>query len=327
MRIVRDISSPALPAAGCALTIGNFDAVHAGHQQILARLKKQGDRLGLPVVVMTFDPHPEEFFLGDKSSARLTDCSTRFFALKEQGVDVMLLLRFNRQMAATAAEDFIRDYLVEALNVRYLLIGDDFRFGKNRLGDFALLQKFGSEFDFEVADTPTIEAGGERISSTRIRGLLDEGKLDEAAGLLGRRYNLVGRVGYGQQLGRQWGFPTLNLPVNHHPAVTGVFAVRVHGLGDKALAGVANLGKRPTVGGIKTLLEVHLLDFNRSVYGQRVCVEFVEKIRNEEKFDSFDALKAQILQDTEQARGIMADRHHEPVFEPILAPANLSESV
>ena len=302
MKLVRSIASVPLTSQGCVLTIGNFDAVHLGHQTILAKLRRKADALGLPVVVMTFDPHPQEFFLGDNSSARLSDSSTRFFSLQEQGVDVMLLVPFNAEMASTSAEEFVEQALLGQLNVRYLLIGDDFQFGKGRSGNFSMLKGYEVPGQFEVENTETILQNEQRISSSRIRELLAEGDLSGAAALLGRPYRLTGRVTYGQQLGRQWGFPTLNLPIKHKPALTGVFSVQVGGLGKGRLNGVVNLGTRPTVGGLKTLLEVHIFDFDESVYGRRICVEFVDKIRDEKKFDSFDALKAQIMKDAEEAR-------------------------
>ena len=286
------------------MTIGNFDAVHRGHRQILKILRERADSLGLPAVVMTFDPHPEEYFLKEKSSPRITDRATRYFALRNEGVDVMLLLRFNASLAQTTAETFILEFLIGALQVRHLLIGDDFHFGRNRAGNFAMLKAFSAEGQYLVEDTETILDAGERISSTRVRHLLEQGDLEAAERLLGRRYNLVGRVIRGQQLGRQWGFPTLNLAINHKPALTGVYAVEVKGINGSTVAGVANLGTRPTVGGVRTLLEVHLFDFDKSIYGERVCVEFVRKIRDEQKFESFDALKAQIAIDTERAREV-----------------------
>lgn len=307
MKLIRSVHSPHLPQDGCVLTIGNFDAVHLGHQKILQTLRARADSFGLPVVVMTFDPHPEEFFLKENSSPRITDRATRYFALRNQGVDVMLLLRFNKSLAQTSAEDFISEYLIKALKVRHLLIGDDFHFGRNRSGNIQMLREYSCEGKYQVEDTDTITDGGERVSSTRIRRLLEQGNMETAERLLGRRYNLVGRVIRGQQLGRQWGFPTLNIAVNHKPVLTGVFAVEVKGINGGALAGVANLGKRPTVDGLQTLLEVHLFDFDKSVYGERVCVEFVHKIRNEQKFESFDALKAQIKIDADRARELLTE--------------------
>ncbi|MBX2870286.1 MAG: bifunctional riboflavin kinase/FAD synthetase [Acidiferrobacterales bacterium] len=309
MKLVRSVESADVKNTGCVLTIGNFDAVHKGHQQILDRLNAHGQALGLPTIVMTFDPHPEEYFVKSDGASRLTDTGTRFFALQEAGIDLMVSLRFNRQLAETTAEEFVSEKLVKQLGVRLILVGDDFRFGKDRQGDFSVLQRLGRELGFTVEDTNTVLADGERISSTRIRHLLEAGDLAAAEQLLGRPYNLVGRVIYGQQLGRQWGFPTLNLAIHHKPALTGVFAVKVKWKSkQQPVFGVANLGKRPTVGGLQTLLEVHLFDFDDSLYGRRICVEFVEKIRGEQKFESFDALKAQITKDADRAREIVASR-------------------
>lgn len=308
MKLVRRIDSAALPTDGCVLTIGNYDAVHIGHQQILKRLRDKANAIKQPVVVMTFDPHPEEYFLADRSTPRLTNLSSRYFALRDNGVDVMLLLPFNKKLATTTAEEFIQRYLVDALKVRYLLVGDDFQFGKNRQGDFEMLQAAAAAKGFEVENTDTVLFQQERVSSTRIRTLLTEGEMNLAATLLGRRYFMSGKVIQGQQLGRQWGFPTLNLAVNYKPAITGVFAVNVKGLGGSSLPGVANLGTRPTVNGLTTLLEVHLFDFDRLVYGQRICVEFIEKIRNEKKFASFDALKTQIMRDAATAKAMLEVR-------------------
>ena len=305
MKLVRNTAAARVQDAGCVLTIGNFDAVHRGHRQILSALRSHADRLGLPAVVMTFDPHPEEYFRGEACAPRLTDLTTRYFALKECGVDIMLSLRFDRELASTEARTFVRQVLGEQLAVRYLMIGDDFRFGLNRQGDYSLLAEMAGELGYRLERTGTLEHDGERISSTRVRTLLTQGKLTGAGDLLGRSYALAGRVIHGQRLGRQWGFPTLNLAVRHKPAVRGVFAVRVDGLASEGLPGVANLGTRPTVDGMRTLLEVHLFGFDREVYGQRICVSFVERIREERKFDGFDALKAQIRQDCESARRIL----------------------
>ncbi len=307
MRLVRSARSAGVYDNGCVITIGNFDAVHQGHQEILSRLKQKSTELGLPAVVMTFDPHPEEYFVGSDSATRLTDTGTRFFALEAAGVDIMVSLRFNRALAETSAEDFVSQQLVAELGARFVLVGDDFRFGKDRAGDFELLQKLGKDNGFTVEDTATVLSENERISSSRIRGLLQHGDLSGAQALLGRPYNLVGRVIHGQALGRQWGFPTLNLAVHHKPAITGVFAVQVRGLDDaKPRFGVANLGKRPTIGGLQTLLEVHLFDFDQSVYGKRICVEFLDKIRGEKKFDSFEDLKSQIMKDVQTAKEMIA---------------------
>ena len=304
MKLVRSVQSPDFPKRGCVLAIGNFDAVHLGHQQIIRRLCEHGRRLELPTVVMTFDPSPQSYFVRDHPAPRLTDVSARYFALKRHGVDVMLLLPFNRRLAKTTAEEFVIEYLTTGLDVRHLIVGDDFRFGRGREGDFSLLKRMSTMFGYTVEDTQTLMVNGERVSSSRIRQLLAQGDLKAAEAMLGNRYAMVGRVTHGQQLGRQWGFPTLNLPVRHKPALTGVFAVEVSGIGDVPLKGAANLGKRPAVGGLKTLLEVHLFDFQQTIYGARVCVEFVERIRDEWDFHSLDALKAQIRKDVDRIREI-----------------------
>ncbi len=305
MKLVRSLAAAGLSQSGCALTLGNFDAVHLGHREILSNLRQQADRMGVPAAIMTFDPHPQEYFQGRDRCPRLTNLSSRYLALRDCGLDIMLSLRFDDRLANTSAEAFIRDILGHSLGVRYLLVGDDFRFGRDRLGDYGLLSRMAEDVGYELARIGTLSHGGERISSTRIRELLDQGALDVAGQLLGRPYAIAGRVIQGQQLGRQWGFPTLNLAINHLPALTGVFAVTVQGLGEDRIAGVANLGTRPTVGGLKTLLEVHLFDFDADVYGKRICVEFVEKIRPERKFDGFEALKAQIRKDSDEARRIL----------------------
>ncbi len=305
MRLARHANAAGVSESGCALTIGNFDAVHLGHQRILATLRRRADERGVPAVVMTFDPHPQEYFRGVDCAPRLSTLSTRYFALREHGVDVMLCLRFDGRLAGTTAEEFVRDVLGEQLAVRHLLIGDDFCFGKDRGGDFELLSRMAGPTGYTLERTDTLSRDGERVSSTRVRNALDAGDLAGAAALLGRPYALAGRVVHGQRLGRQWGFPTLNLAVRHKPALTGVFAVRVAGLDETELPGVANLGTRPTVDGLRTLLEVHLFDFAREVYGRRICVSFIEKIRAERKFPDFDALKAQILRDSERARELL----------------------
>jgi len=302
MRLIRSIHSNRLPGDGCALTIGNFDAVHMGHQKILRRLVRQGAARSVPSVVMTFDPTPEEYFRQDGLSTRLGTVSSRYFLLDQCGIDCMLVLNFNHSLSETGAQSFIEEYLVNRLHIKYVLVGDDFRFGKARKGDFTMLTEAGRRFGYDVDQYQTVEYEGRRVSSTYIKRLLAEGNLEKARTLLGRHYGITGRVLHGDKRGRQWGFPTLNLAIKSKPAMTGVFAVAVRGLGEQPLYGVANLGKRPTIGGLKTLLEVHLFDFSGEVYGCRICVDFLWKIRDEKKFDSFDDLRNQILQDVETAK-------------------------
>ena len=302
MQIRRSISKNAITDSGCVLTIGNFDGVHIGHQSIMAQLVAAGKRLGLPTAVMTFMPSPDDYFQGEKSAPRIATISSRYFVLKDLGIDYMFALPFNANLAATSAEDFIRKYLVQGLNAKYILVGDDFRFGKVRAGDFAYLEGLSGELGYEVERYDTVLQDDRRISSSRVRKNLADGDLMQVERLLGRKFSMVGRVTHGAKLGRQWGFPTLNIPIKHKLPCTGVFAVQVKGINNKTLPGVANLGSRPTVDGLKTLLEVHLFEFSGDIYGHRICVEFIEKIRDEKKFESFDDLKMQIGRDCESAR-------------------------
>ena len=330
MKLIRSINSPDLPRNGCALTIGNFDAVHIGHRKILQNLVAQAKKRQLPVVVMTFDPHPQEYFArlvrmpgrasqevagpdsgrdvrADSAAARLTTTATRFFALRECGVDIMLSLKFNHALARTDAEQFIRRYLVEGLNVKYLLVGDDFRFGAKRAGDFKLLEQMAQQHGYEVERFDTMKQHDNRISSTWIRELLTGGDLELVGSLLGRRYAYAGRVMHGDKRGTAWGFPTVNLAIRHKPALSGIFAVWVSGLGEDALAGVASLGKRPTVRAAvsQTVLEVYLFDYHGDAYGRRICVEFVKKIRDEEKFANYDELIKRIAKDVHIAKEML----------------------
>ncbi len=310
MRLFRSINE-ITPHNGCVLTIGNFDAVHVGHQQILQQLTDVGDELGLPSVVMTFAPSPEEYFRKQQAAPRLTTISSRYFALRQHRVDMMLALPFNQTLAQTSAQKFVKQYLVESLNAKYILIGDDFRFGQGRTGDYSLLKESEKKYGFKVARFATVKDGAGRVSSTRVRALLVEGRLDEAKKLLGRPFSMVGRVIHGDKRGTEWGFPTANLPLNRTLPMSGVFAVTVRDDGvantiGKTINGVANLGKRPTIGGMKTLLEVHLFDFNATLYGHRICVEFIKKIRAEQKFSSFDALQKQIFRDCESTRKLFS---------------------
>ena len=218
----------------------------------------------------------------------------------------MLALPFNQSLSDTSAEEFIRRYLVGGLSAKYISIGDDFKFGKGRKGDYQMLHDAGKNYGFEVGRFETINVDQFRVSSSRVRACLGEGELEQVENLLGRKYAMVGRVVHGDKRGREWGFPTANIAINRKIPMTGVFAVTVRGLDNDVVKGVANLGKRPTVDGLKTLLEIHLFDFTENIYGKRICVEFVEKIRDEKRFESFDALKDQIFQDCELARQILS---------------------
>lgn len=288
---------------GCVLTIGNFDGLHQGHQVIIQALQQQAKQLHLPSCVMLFEPHPQEFFLAEKAPARLMRLREKIKILKDFSVDRVVCLRFNKHLASMPAETFVKEILVAKLGVRSLIIGDDFRFGKARQGDFASLKKLGQQYGFEVHTTTTVLFEGERIGSSRVRNALKEGDFSLARQLLTRPFTLSGRVIHGDQRGRLLGVPTANIALHRFvPPVSGVFMVRVYGLGEKPLNAVANCGRRPTVNGVKDLLEIHLLNFNRDIYGVCLQIEFLKKIRNEKKFSSLEALKEQIVADITVAK-------------------------
>lgn len=292
---------------GCVATIGNFDGVHLGHQALLQRLRAEGERRGLPTLVILFEPHPQEFFArgSDRQApARLLVLREKLQRLREQGVDAVQLLRFDARLAALAAQDFISVHLEQRLNVRHLVIGDDFRFGHQRRGDFALLQA-STQFSCEASATVMLD--GERISSTAVRQALANEQFEQAARMLGQRFAFSGKVAHGDARGRLLGFPTANLRLHRQVLpLNGVYAVQVHGLAAKPLPGVANIGNRPTVNGKEPRCETHLLDFASDIYGKRIAVEPLRKLRCEQKFDGLDALKAQIARDAEQARAFFA---------------------
>jgi len=303
MKFIRGIHNLNEQHRGCVLTIGNFDGVHRGHQALISRLCEEGRRLNLPVVVMVFEPQPLELFAGDSAPARLTRLRDKLRYMAEAGVDNVLCVRFDRRFAALSAQRFISDLLVEKLNVKYLAVGDDFRFGAGRQGDFPLLQKAGAEYGFEVVSTETFCDGGKRISSTAVRQALAADDLVLAQSLLGHPFTISGRVVHGDALGRTLGFPTANLPLRRSVSpVKGVYAVEVRGLTPEPLPGVANIGTRPTVKGLRQQLEVHLLDINMDLYGRHIDVVLKQKIRNEQRFASLEALKEQIADDVVTAR-------------------------
>jgi riboflavin kinase/FMN adenylyltransferase len=300
VRIYRGL--PARADEAVALTIGNFDGVHRGHQAMLSRLLEAADDLGLPSAVLTFDPHPREFLgrAGASAPARLTKLRTKLEAFRAFGIDRTYVARFDATLAALTPERFIDEVLVRQLSVRWVLVGEDFRFGKNRAGDIAVLRANAHSFSVEAMRTVTIDE--ERASSTAVREALARGDLERATAMLGRPYAISGRVAHGEKRGRGLGFPTANLPLRRKPPLSGIFAVRVHGLGAPR-EGVASLGVRPTIEAEgKPILEVFLFDFDDSIYGHRITVEFLHKLRDEEKYDTLDALTDQIRSDVAQAR-------------------------
>ena len=294
---------------GCVATIGNFDGVHLGHQAVLGQLAEKADELSLPSLVITFEPQPQEYFAPEQAKPRLTRLREKLKALPRYGVDRVLCLRFNQSLASLPADEFIKQILVDGLGVRYLVVGDDFRFGSGRAGDFSMLQKAGEENGFPVVNMHTFNIDGERVSSTRIREALAKGDLDTAEKLIGRPYRMCGRVAHGDKRGRTMGFPTANIHLHRKATpVEGVFAVEMFGVEGEPVAGVANVGTRPTVDGTRSLLEVHLFDFDKDIYGQYIHVNFVHKLRDEERFDSFEELKQQILKDADDARAFFNAR-------------------
>ncbi|MEO8345099.1 MAG: bifunctional riboflavin kinase/FAD synthetase [Betaproteobacteria bacterium] len=303
MRIQRGL--PELADGPVALTIGNFDGVHLGHQAMLARLIEAAEDLRLPPAVLTFDPHPREFFARDAAPPRLSKLRQKLDAFRTFGIARTIVARFDQNLAGMTPEKFIDDVLVHRIDARWVLVGDDFRFGKARAGDLAVLRAHAQTFSVEGMRTVAIDT--QRASSTAVREALAAGNLAHAAALLGRPYAISGRVAHGDKLGRNLGYPTANIPLRHRPALTGIFAVRIHGLGSTPRAGVASIGVRPTVkqDGVP-LLEVFLLDFDESIYGHRICVEFLHKLRDEEKYATLDALMRQIRVDVGHARDYFA---------------------
>ncbi|WP_345251487.1 bifunctional riboflavin kinase/FAD synthetase [Pigmentiphaga soli] len=315
MRVFRGLPPPALRGP-CALAIGNFDGVHRGHQAMLARVRRAADTHGLIPTVMTFEPHPREFFARlhnrpELAPTRIAALRDELCALAQAGMRHVVVERFDSRLAGMPAQEFIDRLLVQGLHARWLLVGDDFRFGARRTGDIDLLRANAARGGFVVESLDSVTDHGQRISSSAIRAALAAGDLDRAAELLGRRYSVSGHVIHGQKLGRTLGFPTLNLRIPHrNPALSGIFVVQVQGLAARPLAGVASLGVRPTVDDSgRVLLEVHLLDFSGDAYGKLVQVEFLKKLRDEEKFVDLPTLTAAIDEDARQARAYFAASH------------------
>lgn len=291
-----------------ALTIGNFDGVHLGHQAMIVRLNQAAAQLNLTSCVMIFEPHPREFFTPDQAPTRLTSLREKLELLAELNVERVQICHFNFDFASISAEDFIVRILNRGLAVRWILVGDDFRFGAFRRGDCTMLKASSAQNGFEVAEMQSYTLGDLRVSSTAVREALVAGDLEFAKYLLGRPYSISGRVIRGDKLGRKIGFPTANIQLRHNrPPVSGIFVVRVHGTDEASqqtvVRGVASLGVRPTVyKDGKPVLEVHLLDFEEEIYGRHLRVDFLQKLRDEEKYPTLEALKMQIGHDVENAK-------------------------
>ncbi|MGQ2978552.1 MAG: bifunctional riboflavin kinase/FAD synthetase [Polaromonas sp.] len=326
MKIFRGYQDSRL-AAQCALTIGNFDGVHRGHQAMLALLKNEAQHRGVPSCVMSFEPHPRDYFAAvarkpELAPARIATLRDKLTELARCGIDQCVVLPFNARLAAQPAEDFISDVLVHGLGVRYVLVGDDFRFGAKRTGDYAMLDAAGERLGFDVARMNSYEVSNTRVSSSAVREALAQGQMGRVAALLGRPYSISGHVVHGRKLGRELGFRTLNLRFSHwKPAASGIFAVQVFGLGPDPLPGVANLGIRPSidpddVNGGRVLLETHCLAWpaglgSEEAYSKIIRVELLHKLHDELKYDGLDSLKAGISRDCDDARAFFASMHTE----------------
>jgi len=303
VRVIRGL--PSSSDGPVALTIGNFDGVHRGHQAMLSRLIEAAEDLALPSAVLTFDPHPREFFAPGSAPPRLSSLRSKLESFAELGVARTIVARFDSRLAALSPQAFIEDVLVRRLGVRWVLVGGDFRFGKGRAGDIATLRAAAKTFSVEAMRTVSVE--NERASSTAVRNALASGNLGHAGAMLGRPFTISGRVAHGAKLGRALGFPTANVRLRRLPPVSGVFAVRLHGIGETPLPGVASVGVRPTITTSgDPLLEVFIFDFDQPIYGRRVTVEFLRKLRDEERLPDLDALARRIRADVDEARAFFA---------------------
>lgn len=307
MELIRGIHNILPRHHGCVLTIGNFDGVHRGHAQVIKSLVDKGKHFNLPATLMTFEPQPQELFKGEDAPARLSLLRDKIILLDELGVDRVLCVNFNHKFASLAPEKFIEQLLVKQLGVKYLVVGDDFCFGKKRAGNFEMLCKAGTNYGFAVVSTGSFMVGSTRVSSTAVREALAEGHFELARRMLGHPFLLGGRVAHGQKLGRTLGFPTANIALKRNVVpVRGVFAIRAFWQDSEVYEGVANVGFRPTVNGQQCQLEVHLFDFDDDIYGQYIEVELVAKIREERPFESLEALKMQIEHDANEARDLFS---------------------
>ncbi len=304
MELIRGLHNLRPRHRGCVATIGAFDGVHHGHRAVLGHLLDKARELELPSVVILFEPLPREYFAPTQAPARLMSFREKFKALQALGVDRVLRIRFDEALQTMSAQDFLTHIFVEGLGVRYIVVGDDLHFGHDREGDFWMMKAAGAQYGYETMHTATLGVSGTRVSSTRIRQALANAEFALAEKLLGRPYSITGKVVYGKQLGRDLGAPTANLELHRLRApLSGVYVVEVAGLADSKLAGVANVGTRPTVdASIRANLEVHILNFEDDIYSKTIAVTFLKKIREEQKFDSIELLAGQIQRDIAQGR-------------------------
>jgi riboflavin kinase/FMN adenylyltransferase len=306
MQLVRGIHNIRLADHGCVLTIGNFDGVHLGHQQVIKALVSKAKALNCVAAVLVFEPQPQELFSPKTAPARLCRLRDKYNLLAKLGVQRLICVNFTAKFAGQTAEHFIENLLVNKLGIKHLIVGDDFHFGKNRVGNFEMLSQAGETYGFDVSDTASYKMADCRISSTAIRQALEQDHLTDAEQMLGREYSIIGRVFHGDKRGRQLGFPTANVLLKRRVSpLSGVFAVMVN-TNSGQFKGVANIGARPTVNGIRQQLEVHLFDFDESLYGQCIEVIVKKKLRPVKRFENLNLLTEQIEQDSEQAKQALA---------------------
>lgn len=308
MELIRGLHNLRPRHRGCVATIGNYDGVHRGHQAVLAQLVQKGQDSGLPPLALVFEPTPREFFAGAAAPPRIASLREKLEDLTRAGAKRVLCIRFDAAFARLPPQDFVDRVLLQGLAIRYLAVGHDFRFGHRREGDFTLLRAAGEKCGFTVEAAAPFCIDGERVSSSRIRAALGEGDMDQAGRLLGRPYRISGRVARGKRLGRELGVPTANLPLRERRAIRyGVYAARVDGAGPPGMAAAVSVGTRPTVDGQGCVLEVHLFDFDRELYGQRLDVRLLKYLRPEERFPGLEALRQQMTEDIRQARAWLQD--------------------
>lgn len=307
-RLFRDVDGGALFPHGSVVCIGAFDGLHLGHRALVRHAVARAHDLSLPAVALSFEPLPREFFSRDLPPPRLTLARGKYQGLRALGADSVGLLRFDARLSAMSAEEFVRKLLIGRLGAREVWIGPDFRFGHRRGGDLPLLKQMGQELGFSADEIQPVLQQGERVSSTRIREALRSGDFTDASRLLGRAYSIGGRVVRGKQLGRTLGFPTANLRFPKVPALSGIYATWVHGVGERPHASVSSFGTRPTVDGVEPLLEAHLFDFDGDLYGRHIEVEFVAKLRDEIKFPDLPSLTEQMQRDAETARRLLSEQ-------------------
>ncbi len=310
MEYIRGAENIAADHHGCVASVGNYDGLHPGHKKVIRSLVDRGRELNLPVAIVSFDPHPMEFFVPDAAPPRLMTTQEKREAMQDLDVDIFCCLEFNHELANTEPEEFIENLLIDKLKVQYVVVGDDFRFGRNRRGNFQMLRSICQRYGIDVAKTETLEMGGERVSSTRIRECLAAGDVARANRLLGREFSMSGQIKRGDGNAKNWGFATANVQVKvPKPALTGVFVVEADLPGNASLPAVASLGTRPTVGGTKPVLEVHLLDFDDDIYDEIIRARFLKKLRDEVKFASIEKMCEQIQQDITRTREYFGQKH------------------